>query len=98
MKMGAFLLGGLVGAAAVVYFGSGRSLSFAGWSNRTSHSSGKAAKPFKSSAHASADKSSGKEWNGAGMSDVEELIHKDPTVQGQVDDILNKSDKSYMTQ
>ncbi|MDF2713307.1 MAG: hypothetical protein K0R28_232 [Paenibacillus sp.] len=98
MKMGAFLLGGLVGAAAVVYFNSNRSFSFAGLSNRSSHSAGKMANTGKSNVNASSNTFSGSEWNGAGLNEVEQMIQKDPTVKSQVDDILNKSEQSYMTQ
>ena len=98
MKMGAFLLGGLVGAAAVVYFNSNRSLSFAGLSNRSSHSAGKTANAGKTNANAASNKFSSSEWNGAGLNEVEQLIQKDPTVKSQVDEIMNKSEQSYMTQ
>ncbi|TNJ67418.1 hypothetical protein FE784_05540 [Paenibacillus hemerocallicola] len=98
MKMGAFLLGGLVGAAAVVYFNNSRSLSFAGLSNRSNQSAGKTARSGKTQTHTTGNKFSGSEWNGAGLEDVEELIKKDPTVKTQVDEIMNKSEKSYMTQ
>lgn len=98
MRMGAFLFGGLVGAAAVVYFNSSRSLSFAGLSNRSNHSTGKSANSAKPQTHSTGNKSAGSEWNGAGLEDVEELIKQDPAVKTQVDEIMNKSEKSYMTQ
>jgi hypothetical protein len=96
--MGAFLFGGLVGAAAVVYFNSNRPLSFAGLSNRSNHSAGIAAKSGKTQTQSTGNNFSGSEWNGAGLQDVEELVKKDPTVKTQVDEIMNKSEKSYMTQ
>ncbi|TMV51319.1 hypothetical protein FE783_05925 [Paenibacillus mesophilus] len=98
MRMGAFLFGGLVGAAAVVYFNSNRSFSFAGLSNRSSHSAGKGAHSAKTNVNAASNKFSGSDWNAAGMNEVEQLIKDDPTVKSQVDEIMNKSEQSYMTQ
>lgn len=95
MRMGAFLLGGLIGAAAVVYFNSGRSWSFAGMSGRASKAAGKGSK---SNAVFGTGKSSDSTWSKAGFDDLEQLIEKDPTVKSQVGEILNKSGKVELTQ
>ncbi|PYI54967.1 hypothetical protein DLM86_10490 [Paenibacillus flagellatus] len=96
--MGAFLLGGIVGAAAVVYWNRNRTMSFAGLSSQAGDVVGKvvksAAKPA-STTTTTFDKSADAS---RGLDKVEELIQQDPTVKKQVDEILDKSDSPYMTQ
>lgn len=97
MKMGAFMLGGLVGAAAVMYFNRNRSWSFAGLSHRTRESVGKMGNAV-AATNVSSHKSSKSDWTESGVEEVVDMIRKDPAVKKEVDEILNGSGKSYMTQ
>ncbi|MBD2861342.1 hypothetical protein [Paenibacillus oceani] len=104
MRMGAFLLGGVVGAAAVVYYMRGKHMSFAGLTSQTSDMFSKptSSKPVKfASSSSHSDKfssSSNSSRSESGLGQVEELIAQDAAVKSQVDEILNKSASSYMTQ
>jgi hypothetical protein len=90
MKMGAFLLGGLVGAAVVMYWNRNKTM-FAGFS---SHAGNWMGKPFQSSARVnkSTDKFSANDSD-AGLEKVESMIKQDPEVKRQVDEILHESNK-----
>lgn len=92
MRMGAFLLGGIVGAAVVMYMNRNKTM-FAGFSSQMGKMMGKS---FPSSARAnkSTDKFSGLD-NEAGMEKVESMIKQDPEVKHQVDEILHQSGKAY---
>jgi hypothetical protein len=102
--MGAFLLGGIVGAAAVMYMNGSRPWSFAGLANRAGKSmnmGGGVKQANRSAAFASSNKSSAdSKWSSAGLEDLESLINEDQTVKGKVDDIIHSSKhtSSGMTQ
>jgi hypothetical protein len=84
--MGAFLLGGLVGAAAVIYISRSRNISFAGFSSQTSDSVGKmmASTP-------SVDKES--EWK-----KIEQIVNSDPEIKKTIDEIMQKQNETGLTQ
>lgn len=101
MRMGAFLFGGLVGAAAVMYLNRNRSgMSFAGMSSQAGDVVGKmvsaassvSMKPEKT---ASSFSTMPQKDN---LDEVEKLIHKDATVKQQVNEILNENGRTFMTQ
>lgn len=100
MRMGAFLLGGVVGAAAVVYYMRGKNMSLAGFTNQTNDMFSKpsTSKPAKFVSSHSDKFSSSSSRSDSGLDKVEDLIAQDAAVKSQVDEILNKSESSYMTQ
>ncbi|MEF3301842.1 hypothetical protein [Paenibacillus sp. GYB003] len=93
MRMGAFLLGGLVGAACVMYLNRNNSWSFAGLSSGAREFAGK-----RSGAFADSAQKVGSAWNESGLDEVEKMIQKDPAVKHEVDEILSESGNKYMTQ
>ncbi|RKN84615.1 hypothetical protein [Paenibacillus ginsengarvi] len=107
MKMGAFLLGGIVGAAAVMYMNRGGSWSFAGMSDMfgTSMNGAKANqrnnRHFRSSSSSSHTRDMSRD-NGrnagrddADFKEMENMIKSDPNVKKEVDEILGQSGRSY---
>ncbi|GAA3405272.1 hypothetical protein ACFFNY_28720 [Paenibacillus hodogayensis] len=99
MRIGAFLLGGLAGAAVVMYVQRNNPMSFMGMGSSRTHERNKTARSGKNfSSHASSGSFSESAWNGSGLDQLEKLIKKDPAVKSQVDEILHKSQESFMTQ
>jgi hypothetical protein len=84
--MGAFLLGGLVGAAAVIYFSRSRNLSFAGFSSQTSDSVGKMM-----ASNPSADKES--DWK-----KIEQIVNSDNEIKKTVNEIMQKQNETGLAQ
>jgi hypothetical protein len=111
MKWSAFLLGGLVGAAAVVYMQKGKkSMMFAGMGNSTGDSVSKmldkgkdqVMNGFDSSKSGMQQRNASKSASTDGKADigkVEEIIKKDAAVKSQVDQILaeNNQKDSYQS-
>ncbi|WP_240413901.1 hypothetical protein [Paenibacillus periandrae] len=101
MRVGSFLLGGLVGAAAVVYL-SGRSRSmlmssFSSNNQSIGNNVNKNGSSHQSAGH-NANKSASTER--AGLGRVEEIINKEPALKATVDEILrdSKHKEQYQTQ
>ncbi|SFK92402.1 hypothetical protein SAMN03159341_102176 [Paenibacillus sp. 1_12] len=101
MKVGAFLLGGLVGAAAVVYLsGKSKSMLMSSFSsNRESvgNNINKNGNNNQSASH-NANKPGSSDRTGLGR--VEEIINKEPALKATVDEILRDSQhkEQYQTQ
>ena len=92
MRMGAFLLGGLVGAVAVAYLSrSNRPMMLS--SMMSGQGLGKMMNRAKnrmtgSSAQSSAQSAAQQDTAAGGMKQVEKIVKKDPNLKGQVDQIL----------
>lgn len=93
MRAMSFLVGGIVGAAAVIYFMNnnrqGLFLLNAGEKVAGKWMNGAVNKMSSSKAEES--------WSGIGLDTVEQMINEDPEVKKAVQDILNK-ETTYQTQ
>lgn len=98
MRVGAFLLGGLAGAAAVVYFRRNYSLPFDVFSRHDDDHERKQKRWGRSSFSSSSRKREDDESKEYGFDQLETLIKKDPAVKSQIDEILHKSEGNFMTQ
>ncbi|WP_282935660.1 hypothetical protein [Paenibacillus sp. RC67] len=112
MKVGSFLLGGLVGAAAVIYFNNkSKSMLFSAISSKNQSLGNQSDKSKERSSERSADKphhasesfSSMKKDESSvsdGLGRVEAIINKEPEIKAVVDEILaeNQQKEVYQTQ
>jgi gas vesicle protein len=102
MKMGAFLVGGLVGAAAVLYMSRGKnSMMLSSITGNTfSKAMGKAKNKFSGNAEGNQKMSGNASGNNLdGISDVEKIIKQDKDLNNQVQQILSENNQSgYATQ
>lgn len=93
MKVGSFLLGGMVGAAAVIYMSSkSKSMLLSALSSNNQsvgNGAGKTSSPTRSASAGT-----------GGLGRVEEIINKEPKLKATVDEILkgNETKEQYQTQ
>lgn len=96
MRMGSFIIGGLIGASAVMYFNnaSNRKMVLQGWNSASQNMN----KWFDSAMNTVAERTlrdsksfSNKKTSmdkGNGLEQVEKLVNEDPELKSQVDEIL----------
>ncbi len=97
MRMSGFLLGGLVGAAVVLYMKNNNRpmlMSALGFDKQSMGKMAEKAKHlFSETGIAGLGKSDGTQ-SAKGLSTVKEIINKDPHLKTQVDEIMNESQNS----
>ncbi|MEW9699024.1 hypothetical protein [Paenibacillus sp. SI8] len=108
MKIGTFLLGGIAGAAAVIYLNrKSKSMMLSAFSS-SSESVGKVmdkardkfvSKTFKDSSIDSSAKSysSASSGSAGGLSQVEKIVKEDPGLKSTVNEILQENEKTTAT-
>ena len=103
MRMSGFLVGGILGAAAAMYFSRNNKpmlLANVNWDQAVDKAGQfvRSAKTMWDTASIVTATSSSDKKSGPGLSKVEEIIHSDPTLSHQVDEIMKDSHKQTVTQ
>ncbi|MEB3102795.1 hypothetical protein [Ferviditalea candida] len=92
MRTMSFLMGGIVGAAAVIYFMNNNRQSIFSF-----NAAEKASKWMNGATDTKSPSKSEANWSGGGLNTVEQMINEDPEVKKAVQEIMKK-ETTYQTQ
>lgn len=100
MRIGAFMLGGIIGAAAVVYLTRNNNMMTMSSMNQPgqmlSSAMGNARQKIQDTAMKAMDMTMNRSsQKAADMQQVEQIVNEDPALKQQVDEIINTSSRSH---